>query len=266
MMRILVSITLLLGSLQVIAYNDQPDYSPNYDKVKNERWRCRLCPDHVGVKGELSTGAIKVSDSEARFGRDNGLNEDDTSLALNGYVALNRQDDFYASITARHLGLDARRLDANVGKHNQYELSASWREIPRNTWSSAMTPYRGRTELTLPDNWVTGFSTSDLTVLNESLQPISLGTQRKRLRTGVRLKFQDYWTMSANASRETRKGNRLTSSDFFNLAAEMASPINHETDDLRGKIKYARDHGLLSLEYSRSTFKNAYQALTFQKA
>ena len=72
--------------------------------------------------------------------------------------------------------------------------------------------------------------------------------------------------MSANASRETRKGNRLTSSDFFNLAAEMASPINHETDDLRGKIKYARDHGLLSLEYSRSTFKNAYQALTFQKA
>jgi len=265
-MRILVSITLLLGSLQVIAYNDQPDYSPNYDKVKNERWRCRLCPDHVGVKGELSTGAIKVSDSEARFGRDNGLNEDDTSLALNGYVALNRQDDFYASITARHLGLDARRLDANVGKHNQYELSASWREIPRNTWSSAMTPYRGRTELTLPDNWVTGFSTSDLTVLNESLQPISLGTQRKRLRTGVRLKFQDYWTMSANASRETRKGNRLTSSDFFNLAAEMASPINHETDDLRGKIKYARDHGLLSLEYSRSTFKNAYQALTFQKA
>ena len=266
MMRILVSITLLLGSLQVIAYNDQPDYSPNYDKVKNERWRCRLCPDHVGVKGELSTGAIKVSDSEARFGRDNGLNEDDTSLALNGYVALNRQDDFYASITARHLGLDARRLDANVGKHNQYELSASWREIPRNTWSSAMTPYRGRTELTLPDNWVTGFSTSDLTVLNKSLQPISLGTQRKRLRTGVRLKFQDYWTMSANASRETRKGNRLTSSDFFNLAAEMASPINHETDDLRGKIKYARDHGLLSLEYSRSTFKNAYQALTFQKA
>ena len=265
-MRILVSMTLLLGSLQVIAYNDQPDYSPNYDKVKNERWRCRLCPDHVGVKGELSTGAIKVSDSEARFGRDNGLNEDDTSLALNGYVALNRQDDFYASITARHLGLDARRLDANVGKHNQYELSASWREIPRNTWSSAMTPYRGRTELTLPDNWVTGFSTSDLTVLNESLQPISLGTQRKRLRTGVRLKFQDYWTMSANASRETRKGNRLTSSDFFNLAAEMASPINHETDDLRGKIKYARDHGLLSLEYSRSTFKNAYQALTFQKA
>ena len=102
-MRILVSITLLLGSLQVIAYNDQPDYSPNYDKVKNERWRCRLCPDHVGVKGELSTGAIKVSDSEARFGRDNGLNEDDTSLALNGYVALNRQDDFYASITALSL-------------------------------------------------------------------------------------------------------------------------------------------------------------------
>lgn len=242
------------------------DYAPNYDNVNNERWRCRLCPFESTTTGEISTGIINVTDGEARFGRDTGLKNEGNELSLDGKVVSRQASGDYWSIVTRQLALDARQIDIQAGKTGRYDWTISWRETPRNTWNNAETPYRGRTELTLPANWVAAFSTSELEVLNESLQTLSLGTHRKRAHIGGKVNLSSHWFIDAAASRETRKGNKETASDFFNFAAAMPMPIDYETDDLKANVIYQAKQGLISFGVNRSTFSNHDRSLIWQNA
>ena len=262
MLRLLI----IVLSLSMAPIAGARDYAPNYDNVNNQRWRCRLCPFESTTTGEVSTGVIHVTDGEARFGRDTGLKDEGSELSLDGNVISRRASGDYWSIVARQLALDARQIDIQAGKSGRYDWTISWRETPRNTWTKAETPYRGRTELTLPANWVTAFSTSELEVLNDSLQSLSFGTHRKRAHIGGKVTLSPHWFIDAAASRETRKGNKETASDFFHFAAAMPMPIDYETDDLEANVIYQAKQGLLSFGVNRSTFSNHDQSLIWQNA
>lgn len=262
MLRLLI----ILLSLSMVEMAGARDYSPNYDNVNNQRWRCRLCPFESTTTREVSTGIINVTDSEARFNRDNGLKDKGSELSLDGKVVSRQASGDYWTIVARQLALDDRQIDIQAGKTGRYDWAISWRETPRYTWTKAETPYRGRTELTLPANWVTAFSTSELEVLNESLETLSFGTHRKRAHIGGKVTLSPRWIIDAAASREIRKGNKETVSDFFHFAAAMPMPIDYETDELRANIIYQAKQGLISIGVNRSTFSNHDQSLIWQNA
>jgi MtrB/PioB family decaheme-associated outer membrane protein len=262
MLRLLI----IVLSLSMAPIAGARDYAPNYDNINNQRWRCRLCPFESTTTREVSTGIINVTDSEARFGRDTGLKDEGSELSLDGKVVSRQASGSYWSIVARQLALDARQIDIQAGKSGRYDWTISWREIPRNTWTHADTPYQGRTELTLPTNWIAAFSTSELDVLNESLQTLSFGTHRKRAHIGGKVNLSSHWVINAAATRETREGNKESSSDFFNLAAAMPMPIDYETDDLKANVVYQAKQGLISLGVNRSTFSNHDRSLIWQNA
>jgi MtrB/PioB family decaheme-associated outer membrane protein len=256
--------TLWLLIALVPVYGGATDYTPNYDNVDNNRWRCRLCPfdEAAPVSVNASSGVNIVSDDAARFGRDNGLNEEGTSAELGVGISAATETGGFASIQAVDLGVDARRVLINAGRHGLYDWTLSWREIPRNNWAEAITPYQGRTVLKLPVDWVSGFTTADMATSNN--RTADFGTLRKYLSAGVKANPDDRWQVSAEVSRRKKTGSEITGSDFFNQAALMSRPIDYTTDEYAGSVSYGVSAFHASLSYRASEFSNDDSSLTWE--
>ena len=237
---------------------------PNYAHVDTERWRCRLCPFELANpnKATLAVGAVQVKDAHARFGRDDGLTEAgaraDSSLAY-----LRRDGDGRTiAISARRLGLDSRALGVVV-KGNRATLRLDRREIPRNVATDGLTPFKGSSQLKLPDDWVAGFDTMDMTGLGQAVR-FDHATERRRTAIQVRADPRPEWWVQAGYSRETKTGTDEAFADFLYQSTGLPRGVGFVTDEFSTSTGFERDAFVLAGELRNSRFQNRNRAVDWQ--
>ena len=240
------------------------EIEPNYANVDTERWRCRLCPFELANPNQATwtVGAIQVKDAHARFGRDNGLTE--AGAQADGSLSyLRRGEDARAiAISARRLGLDSRAVGIEV-KGNRISLRLDRREIPRNVATDGRTPFKGALTLTLPDDWVAGYDTADMTRLDEAV-PFDHATERRRTTIQVRADPAPEWWVQAGYSRDTKTGTDETFADFVHQSTGLPRDVSFVTDEFRTSAGLERDSFTVAAELRNSRFRNRNRALQWQ--
>ena len=239
----------------------------NYDKVRSDRWRCRLCPFEAASYGEGSwtVGALAVEDAEPRFGRDNGLDEDGTQADFHAEYRRRGEDGRSATVRGDHLALDARDLAVAYGGVRT-GVALRWREIPRNVATDGRTPYAGRTSLSLPDGWVRAFNTTAMTALGEAGSEFDHATQRRRASAQAHFRLHPRWRVDADYLRDTREGTGETHADFLYQAAGLPKPIDYRTEELGGRLRFEAGTFLLGVGVREARFDNPDRALEWENA
>ena len=237
---------------------------PNYAHVDTERWRCRLCPFEMANpnKATWTVGAIQVKDAQTRFGRDNGLTE--AGVRADSSLSYLRRDDDGRTITisARRSGLDSRALGVAV-EGNRTRLRLDRREIARNVATDGVTPFKGAQALRLPDDWVAGFDTADMTGLGQAPR-FGQATERRRMTVQVRADPKPEWWVQASYSRDTETGTDLAFADFLYQSTGLPRAVGFVTDEVGASTGFERDSFTVAAQWRNSRFRNRNRALEWQ--
>ncbi len=237
----------------------------NYDKVRSDRWRCRLCPfENASYReGSWTVGALAVEDAEPRFGRDNGLDEDGTRMDAQVAYGQRGADSRTLTVRGDHLGLDARDVAIAYGDVLG-RVALRWREIPRNVATDGRTPYRGRGDLALPDGWVPAFDTAAMTGLSAAATAFDHRTQRRRVSAAAHFRPLPRWRVDADYLRETKKGTGETHADFLYQTAGLPKPIDYRTEELGGQLRFEAGTFLVAAGLRESRFGNGDRYLEWE--
>lgn len=251
---------ILLGVLSLL-----PATAASQDAaVDTSKWLCKLCKFESGTSGSLEAGAGRVSDSSAKFGEYNGLDEKGGYLIGGGALRHSGTDGTYWNARAAELGLDTRSAQLDGGRQGLYGLFLNYDEIPRVLSDSAQTPFLGSggASLTLPAGFPA--ATTALMPLAGTLQTVDIETKRKRIGVGASWLPASAWKYALSLRRESRQGTKRASGAFFVNAAQLIEPIDYDTDQIEASASYTGRRLQAKLGYYGSRFANANDALTWQ--
>ena len=261
-----------LAALAVLVLAAAPtaahDVTPNYDQARTDRWRCRLCPFEPAShrEGRWTVGAIAVEDAEPRFGRDNGLDEDGHHVDVHADYRRRGEDGGALTFAGEHLGLDARDARFAVGTGRGDVVALRWRELPRNVAADGRTPYTGRASLSLPAGWVPAFNTSDMTALSDAARAFDHATHRRQASAAFGVRLRPRWRVAADYARETKRGTEETYADFLYQATALPKPIDHETEEAGGTLRFEGDTLVFATSLRNARFRNAHESLEWENA
>lgn len=124
---------------------------PAGDQVDTSGWKYKFCAfEEEGVSGDVEDGVGAVSDDSARFGDYTGLNEEAPfSSARRISVRAARMARIGTLADTTSASIPARSLPTAV-RQGKYRLSLDYSELPHYLFDSAMTPFLGDRNLTLP--------------------------------------------------------------------------------------------------------------------
>jgi MtrB/PioB family decaheme-associated outer membrane protein len=225
------------------------------------QWKCETCPfEKTGVTGAVDAGLTLVSDKSAKFGDFTGLDRKGGYLSLGGELRYRADGGSFGNFSgSTGLGL----IDGDVGTEGIYRLSLRYAEIPHHLSDDGATPFLGvgGARLTLPG----GFPAATTTAmpLASTLQPVEIGTTRKRLDLGVAIGAHGDWTHRLSVRHEVKDGLQRTAGSFFSTASQLAAPVDQVTDQFEVSTTYTGPdlHGTLA--YQVSLFRNALDAVTW---
>src|SRR5436190_615334 len=231
--------------------------------------------DLTEIRSDVEVGMCYVSDESPRFGRYNGLDDDGLSLILN-FDILRRapsgsDDASYFAAKGRNLGLDNRELKVEFGRQGSYRVHLDYDQVPNERGDDARTIYNGvgTDTLTLPAGWVGAQTTSGMTRLLPSLQPVEFETERRRAGAGVDGQISQHWSFVTNFRRETKDGLKSLGAVFGNSGGNPRSVlipelIDYTTDQIDLGIRYTDQKMQFQLAYYGSLFSDTNQGMTFQ--
>ncbi|MGI1944436.1 MtrB/PioB family decaheme-associated outer membrane protein [Shewanella glacialipiscicola] len=263
----LITLALLANTGFAIAADGYGLANANTEKVKMSAWSCKGCLVETGTSGTVGVGIGYNNENDIRsanaFGTSNEVaGKFDADLAFRG------EKGYRASVEAYQLGMDGGRLDVNAGKPGQYNVNVNYRQIATYNSNSALTPYSGMggNNLTLPDNWITAGSSSQMPLLLDNLNALELSLKRERTGLGFDYQGESLWSTHVNYMREEKTGLKKTSGGFFNQSMMLAEPVDYTTDSIEAGIKLKGDRWFTALNYNGSIFKNEYNQLNFDSA
>ncbi|NMD50237.1 MtrB/PioB family decaheme-associated outer membrane protein [Shewanella sp. DNRA4] len=263
----LITLALLANTGFAVAADGYGLANANTDKVKLSAWSCKGCVVETGTSGTVGVGVGYNSEEDIRsanaFGTSNEVaGKFDANLSFKG------EKGYRASVEAYQLGMDGGRLDVNAGKQGQYNVNVNYRQIATYDSNSALSPYAGigGNNLTLPDNWVTAGSSSQMPLLMDSLNALELSLKRERTGLGFEYQGESLWSTYVNYMREEKTGLKQASGSFFNQSMMLAEPVDYTTDTIEAGVKLKGDRWFTALSYSGSIFKNEYNQLDFDSA
>ena len=215
----------------------------------------------------IELGGLYNSSDSQKFGEYSGLNRE------GGYVIGNfdiQHRDAYDSDSARFwrlkgtdLGLDSRFVGAEYGQQGFFKLFFEYDQLPHNQLVGARTPFEGvgTDYLSLPDPWVRGASTTGMTLLNENLKSVDIGTERRKYSTGFKFDFSRQWNVKLAFQHEDKDGLEdvgavMGISGFNPLSIVAPKPIDQETNDVDVQIAFNGEQGQVQLGYQFSLFDN----------
>lgn len=229
------------------------------------QWACKYCAFEQGLTGTVDLGIGYVSDDSFKFGEYTGMYEKGAYFIGDAALSSRSENANYLNVDASNLGLDSRSLGVEGGKQGTYKFILKYDELPHYISDSTKTPFlgSGSDTLTLPGTWVQAGSTSGMTDLNSSLQPVDLETKRKRLGLGVSLVSVRDWEFAVNAKHETKEGTQRIAGTFFFNAAQLVQPIDYVTDQVDVSASYLGNKWQARLAYYGSMFSNNNTSLTW---
>lgn len=228
-------------------------------------WECEACPQDTGWFGEAGAGLGNVSESSAKFGEYNGLDDDGLFLIGDGFVQWRGEEGRFLDLSADSLGLDSRKVRAEGGERGSYSTFVEYQGIPHNLSDSAETPFRGvgTGRLTLPGGWTRAGSPAGMTDLDNSLRPVDIGVDRTRAAAGARWFQSTAWDYAIEVQREEREGTLPLGGSFLTRTALLPEPVEYTTDRFEARAAYQGDDFNASFGYYGSVFRNDYDALTW---
>ncbi|MBP6316883.1 MAG: MtrB/PioB family decaheme-associated outer membrane protein [Rubrivivax sp.] len=254
----------LLAALGVLGLT-----GPVAAQVDTSQWKCEKCPYKKGTTGHVDAGVGYTTDDSTTFGNYTGLPDQGLHLVLGGQVSHRGEGGYFADLSAADLGLDIRTIDGEAGREGQYSMWLGYAQIPRYFAEGAQTPFLGNGSnlLTLPAGYpgaVTGPATAPGAMpLAATLQPVEIGYDASRFEVGGKWVGQEHWTYRASLRRDVREGTRPGAGSFFSTAAQLASPVDHTTDQFEVAASYDTARWQATLAYQLSAFKNGNEALNW---
>jgi MtrB/PioB family decaheme-associated outer membrane protein len=232
--------------------------------VDTSEWKCELCKFKDGFSGAAELGGGDVSDSSAKFGEYNGLDEEGGFLIADGAARFRGADGAYWDIDASNLGLDTRSVAAEGGRQGKYSLFLNYDEIPHVLSDSAKSPFigNGRASLTLPAGFPA--ATTGLMPLVSTLQPADLESKREDLGVGASFTPVRAWEFAANFRHQTRDGTKRATGAFFVNASQLVAPVDYETDQMDVSTSYTTARLQARVAYYGSIFRDSNASLTWQ--
>jgi MtrB/PioB family decaheme-associated outer membrane protein len=226
----------------------------------------RLQGDYAGA---IELGLAYTSDDNYMFGQYNGLQEDEVTIIGNLQWQDFSRGESYWQASMTDLGLDTREGQVTWGKPDRLRVSLGFDSQQQVRNNSGRTPFRGGDNQLLPDNWVSGSTTSDWTVLDESLRQFDRELDRDRFFLEASAKLSDRWRMETSLSYEEKEGNGDTGGAIYTDASAgdavlLRSPVDYRTTEFDIGLAYSGQRLHLDGHLAYSDFDNKDDLLSWQ--
>ncbi|MCX5864328.1 MAG: MtrB/PioB family decaheme-associated outer membrane protein, partial [Deltaproteobacteria bacterium] len=209
-----------------------------------------------------SAKSVHVTGNKAKFGE---YGDPDSSIS-GGVEVKSEGDTGYMNFSADEIGQDTQNYKAEAGQYGKFKLDAFYNEIQHNNTFDAKTFYSGAgtNHLTSPLSNVRASGAGTTPPPNPATWNLfDYEVSRNQYGAGIRLDMLKPFFANLSVSQEDRKGIRPIGTGNSNLAAELPEPVDFKTDILQTEVGYGKDPYFVSLGYTHSNFKNAYDALYF---
>ncbi|MEE4143778.1 MAG: MtrB/PioB family decaheme-associated outer membrane protein [Halieaceae bacterium] len=210
-----------------------------------------------------------TSDDNYMFGEYNGLNDDGVTVIGNlQWRDFSGGDSFWQGYLS-NLGLDTREGELTWGKAGRFSLSAGFDSQLQVSSDEGRTPFTGGTRLELPDDWVSGLTTSDWTNLNQSLHGFDQELKRERVYLKADTRLNRNWTVDTNLSYEEKTGSNDIGAGIYidgssADAVLLNQPIDYRTTEFDLGLAYSDSKLSLEGRLFYSDFDNQDDVLTWQ--
>ena len=256
----------LLSVVACLNVNAVP-YEINYGKVDTSGWNCYLCEfNEAGYRNiDMKVSLLRSTEGQARFGRETGIDDEGTYQVLDMSIQDSRMSGWESKVSLLRLGLDNEEASLTFGIPRKFGFTLDRRGRPHNVDKGTQTPFTlSRNHLSLDDEWVGGYSTSQFATLERLSQPIYLRTDRSST------KLQSWVLLGANLRletellRERKQGFERTFRDGFYQATALPKPIDRKIGAMGSSLYYEGRHVILSLRNSSMHFDNRHSVLNWQ--
>jgi MtrB/PioB family decaheme-associated outer membrane protein len=220
-------------------------------------------------RGVLELGTGYVSEDNFVYGQYNGRHQQGPVLL--GTLRWNQFSDLdsYWRASVDDLGLDTREGSLTWGRQDvvRIELGLDSQLQVRN--NTGRTPFRGGSNLQLPDGWVSGSGTGDWTALDESLRQFDRELRRDRYSARVTAALRGGWTLRTGALLEEKEGHTDQAGAFYvdastGDAALLRAPVDQRTTELDLGLGFSGTRLHLDAELRWSDFDNRENLLQWQ--
>ena len=250
-----LAVATVLGSSAAVAEDAAaPDTS---------KWACKRCPFDKEYRANAELGALYVTEDSAKFGDYTGLSEKGGYVIADAEGKSTGESGYSLEYSLEDLGLDSRSGIIEGGKQGSYDFFLSYDAIPKYRYDTAYTPYlgTGSNSLSLPDDWVGGDTTREMTTLSSSLRQVDVKHDRETWGIGGRFFAAENWKFALAFHREDRQGKGIASGSFIYKGAQLHKPIDYTTDRVDASARYSADTWHLELAYFASQFDNKSSSL-----
>ena len=190
----------------------------------------------------------------------------------------------YFKLNAARIRQKDARYEVSFGDYGKFKVDFAWDKTPHRFSSFAQTLYvNSPAPAAAPGVYTASvyyYSLADQLQKNLEAQAtyaaaktllsgyltgvhgIDLGLQRNKGILNMAYTPSVPLSITVNASRETRKGNREIGSSFgLNNAVETPEPIDYITTNVNAKAEYSKSWGTVQAGYDISLFDNNFQAM-----
>ncbi len=177
-------------------------------------------------------------------------------------------ENIFFELDASDVGQDDQNVSFIFGKRYLWNTVILWDENPNHYGDEAWSVYnyKGNGVFTLPDdiqnndavwNWENA--------VEDGIHEVELGYRRKTGSIGFNLTPTENWTLSFLAERERRTGTHHQAGGSYrsDAQAELAAPVDYETDNISIAAEYASDMWSVGGNYLISKFHNEYKSITW---
>ncbi|MEO0997941.1 MAG: MtrB/PioB family outer membrane beta-barrel protein, partial [Pseudomonadota bacterium] len=253
--RYAATLAALLNTLAAVA--ETPDTSA---------WRCELCPPNKDTHTNLSAGVLHVDDDAPYFVRSSGVDEAGTFPTISGDGE--RAGEVWSlGWRADRLGTDAASGAIRVRDGARWRFNGDFVDWPQRRFKRALTPFvdAAAGSLALPDDWVRGPSTADMTVLDASLQQRIPVSDRRRVRAGLSFIATPRWAFDVGVRHDRNRGEAIGGGASFTSAAQLPLPLDSDSLSWSLAANYRAPGTSLRISYRDRRFDNRYPALVWDQ-
>ena len=222
-----------------------------------------------GSSGTAQLGVGYTSDDNYTFGEYNGLNKEGASLIGNLQWQDYNRGDSYLQGYVSNLGLDTREGELTWGKPGRFSVTAGYDSQLQVSNDEGRTPFTGGSRLKLPEDWLSGLTTSDWATLNQSLHGFDQQLKRERVYADLDYSINEHWSVNTGLSYEEKQGDADIGAGIYidGSSADsvlMQQPIDYRTTELDLGLAYSDRRLNLAGALTYSDFDNQDDVLTWQ--
>jgi MtrB/PioB family decaheme-associated outer membrane protein len=233
--------------------------------VDTSNWKCEQCPFFAGYDGNAEAGAFVASGANASYGRYTGIDEGHVYADASATGTQQNADGTYVKYALENLGLASRDGIIEAGQDGRYAVALGYDGQPNRIYDGTVTPFQGAGSgaLTLPNGWVHAGSTSAMTDLNSSLNPVNLGYDWRTVTLSGHYLAGSGWTFYSKLSRQEKEGTDLMGASFLTQAVELPEPIDYVTTAFEAGARWSGERTSLQVAYTGSWFDDNTDSLNF---